>query len=257
MPITDLIQQAPAYVLVFFRVAGMMVFAPLFGSGRIPRRMKVMIAAVISMGMIATVNAPPALPESTWLLVAGLTGELLFGVAMGMVMSLIFIAVQWAGEIMGQQMGFNLSEVFDPQFGASGSLVGELYFMLTLVVFLIINGHHWLLRGVHASFDALPLLSIGVDVDLLSLMTGLLQSATVLALRLAAPMLVTMLIVDIALGFISKTMPQFNVMTAGLTIRALMGLIVMIVGVVLTGDVIGNALMQAMDVMYAGWTTPR
>ena len=255
MPVTDFIQQAPAYVLVFFRIAGMMIFAPLLGSGRIPRSINLLMAAVLALGMMSTVDAPPALPESTWLLAAGIAGELLFGIAMGMVLSLVFVAVQWAGEIVGQQMGFNLSEVFDPQFGAAGSLIGEMYFMLTLVIFLAVRGHHSLLIGVHHSFEALPLLSVGINTDVLHLTTGLLQSSTVLAIQLAAPMLVTMLVVDVALGFISKTMPQFNVMTAGLTLRALIGMVVLIVGLVLTGDVIGKALVNAMEMTYAGWNS--
>ena len=135
-----------------------------------------------------------------WQVAIGIGGELAFGLAMGMVLSFVFIAVQWAGEMIGQQMGFNLSEVFDPQFGAQGSLIGDVYFMLTLVVFLIAGGHRAMLQGVHASFDVLPLLSLGIDQSLLDLMLQLFQAATMLAFRLAAPMLVTMLVVDLTLG---------------------------------------------------------
>jgi len=172
---------------------------------------------------------------------------------MGMALSLVFVAAQWAGEMIGQQMGLNLSEVFDPQFGSSGSVLGEMYFMLTLVVFLLVRGHHAMLAGVRDSFTALPLMSVGVDRNVFDTTIGLLGGATVLAIRLAAPMLVTMLIVDLVLGLIGRTMPQMNVMSAGLTLRAVVGLVVVILGIALTASVLNNAVTHAMEQARAGW----
>jgi flagellar biosynthetic protein FliR len=256
MSLESLPQFVATFVLVFFRLAGLMLFAPLLGSSRIPRRVKLLLALVLAAGMCGSVRGVVVLPESTWELALGIGGEMLFGIAMGMVLSFTFIATQWAGEVIGQQMGLNISEVFDPQFGAQGSLVGELYFMLTLVVFLAIGAHREMIRGIRMSFDALPLLSLGVDRDLLDLVVGLFQSCTMLALQLAAPMLVTMLVVDLALGCIGKAMPQLNVMTAGLSIRTLIGLVVMIVGISLTAWVIQRELAEAMSVAQARWSAP-
>lgn len=243
----------PLYALVFFRLAGMMIYAPLFGSARIPSIVKVLMTAILAMSIVGSVPVPPQMPPTIWLLVLGIAGEILFGLAIGMAMSFTFIAVQWAGEIMGQQMGFNLSAVFDPQFGSQGSIIGDLLFMLTLVIFLSIPvemggpGHHALLRGVGDSFKSLPLLSVSVNASMVDLLFGLMQSVTTLAIQLAAPVLVTMLIVDLALGLIGKTMPQFNIMSAGVTLRTVVGMIVLIVGIGLTGNVVRDALMEAMN----------
>jgi flagellar biosynthetic protein FliR len=252
---TALFSIVPVYALVFFRIAGMMTFAPLFGSGRIPRRVKVLITAVLAFTMTGVVAPPAVMPATMWDLTLGIAGEMMFGLAMGLAMSFTFIAVQWAGEIIGQQMGFNLAAVFDPQFGNQGSLVGDLMYMLALVIFLCLPaelggpGHHALLRGVSESFDALPLLSLGVNMPLLQLLFGLLQSTTTLALQLAAPILVTMLVVDLSLGLIGKTMPQFNIMTTGTTLRSVVGMVVLILGIALTGTVVRDSLVQAMNVM--------
>jgi flagellar biosynthetic protein FliR len=252
----DVLQHVPVFVLVLFRIAGMMLFAPLFGSARIPRRVRVMLAVILAMGMSAGVAAPAHLPDTPWQLALGIGGEMMFGLAMGMILSLVFIAAQWAGEIIGQQMGFNLSEVFDPSFGKQGSLIGDMYFMLTLVIFLAIRGHHAMLIGVRASFDALPLLSVGINQSLLDTLAGLLQASTALAIQLAAPMLVTMLIVDLSLGFIGKTMPQLNIMAAGLSMRSALGMVVVIAGLSLTSNVIRGALVDSMQQMSTAWTTP-
>lgn len=256
MSVSDLIQVVPAaYVLVFFRIAGMMIFAPLLGSNRIPRRVKILLAAIISLGICPTVKLPAYIPLNLWQLTVAIGGELLFGLAMGSVLSMVFIAAQWAGDIIGQQVGFNMSEVFDPQFGQQGSLIGDMYFMCTLVIFLLIGGHRAMLMAVRDGFDVLPLLSVGANASVLSMMVGLFQASTILALQLAAPMLVTMLIVDLALGFISKTIPQMNLMTAGMSTRGVVGLIVLIFGISLTNDVISRSLMDALDAFRAGWTS--
>ena len=253
MDALGLLNFVPTFVLVFFRLAGMMLFAPLFGSTRIPRRVRALLVLILALGVTPAVE-PASLPSSTWRLAMVIGGEMAFGLAMGMALSLVFVAAQWAGELIGQQMGLNLSEVFDPQFGAAGSVLGEMYFMLTLVVFLTLNGHHAMLDGVRDSFTHLPLMTVGIDKPLFDTVVGLLGGATVLAIRLAAPMLVTMLIVDLVLGLIGKTMPQMNVMSAGLTLRAVVGMVIVIAGLSLTSNVIYDALTDAMVQTRAAWS---
>jgi flagellar biosynthetic protein FliR len=257
MSVEQLLQVVPTFVLVVFRVAGMMIFAPLFGSARIPKRIKAMFTLVLAMGMMAGVKAPPQLPATPWELALGIGGELMFGLAIGTMVSLIFIAAQWAGEIIGQQMGLNAGEVFDPMYGGAGNLVGDLYQMMSLAIFLAIDGHHAMIRGVRASFDALPLLSAGINQSILDILIGLFQSTAMLALQLAAPILVTMLVVDLALGVIGKTMPQLNVMSMGLTIRAMVGVLVLVLGLSLTSDVIRHGLLDALDSVQQQWTTTK
>jgi len=198
------------------------------------------------------------LPETTWALALGIGSELAFGLALGMVVSFVFIAAQWAGEIIGQQMGLNISEVLDPQYGGGGSLIGDLYFMLTMMTFLspAVNGHHALIRGVRMSFDALPLMTASVNTDLLQMLVGLFQSSAALAVQLAAPMLMTMLIVDLALGCIGKAMPQMNVMAMGLSLRSLLGVGVLIVGLVLTSRVIWGVHLEWGRSAQMQWTAP-
>src|SRR3954463_7544436 len=163
MSLPDALNFVPLFVLVFFRTAGLMLAAPLFGSAKIPRRVKVMLALVMSVGLVNNVAAPPHLPDNLLQLSLGLGGELVFGLIMGLGLSLTFIAISWAGEIMGQQMGFNLAETFDPQFGGGGSLVGDMYFMLCLMIFMLVRGHHAMVEGLAASLESLPLLTTGVD----------------------------------------------------------------------------------------------
>jgi flagellar biosynthetic protein FliR len=254
MTIQELPNLATTFVLVFVRVGGMMLFAPLFGSAKIPRRVRLMLALILAMGMTPGVQTV-SLPQDTWGMTAGIAGEMAFGLAMGMLLSFEFIAAQWAGEIIGQQMGFNLSEIFDPQFGAQGSLVGDLYFMLTLVVFLTIGGHRAMLQGVHESFERLPLLSLGVNARLFDTLVQFFNASMVLAIRLAAPMLVTMLVVDLTLGLVGKIMPQLNVMAMGLSLRSAFGLVVVILGLSMTSSAITEGLAETMERVRLAWVS--
>lgn len=243
----------PVYVLVVFRIAGMMVWAPLLGSQQIPKRIKALIAVVIAAAMVPGISPQMTLPQSTWGLAVAIGGELIFGAAIGMILSFIFVAAQWAGEMIGQQMGLNLGQTFDPQYGANGSVIGDVYFYLALLIFLGIDGHHAMLRGVYDSFAVLPLGSVGIDRPLFGMLIGLFQGATLLAMQLAAPMLVTMLVVDVILGFVGKTVPQLNIMTAGISIRSLVGMAVLVLGLSMTSRVLRSALIEGMKTTYQSY----
>jgi flagellar biosynthetic protein FliR len=243
----------PVYVLVLFRIAGMMVWAPLLGSQQIPRRVKALMACVLAAGVTPGLALHVNLPQTPWGLALAIGGEIIFGAAMGMILSLIFVAAQWAGEMIGQQMGLNLGQTFDPQYGANGSMIGDVYFFLTLLIFLGINGHHAMLQGVYDSFGVLPLASVGIDRPLFGLLIGLFQGATLLAMQLAAPMLVTMLVVDVILGFVGKTVPQLNIMTAGISLRSLVGMAVLVLGLSMTSSVLRDALIGSMKSAYQAY----
>lgn len=246
-----------AYVLAFFRLAGLMIMAPLFGSARVPTRVKMLFAIVATMGMASALPESVDLPQDLGHVTFAVAGELIFGLAMGSIVSFTFIAAQWAGEMIGQQIGFNLAEVFDPQYGQAGSLVGDLYFMLTLIVFLTIGGHRILLSAVFHSFEKVPLLSLGFDQKLFDSFVDLFMTATTLAMRLAAPMYFTMLVVDLAMGCIGKAMPQFNIMSSGLPVRSILGILVLASGMVISSEALTEALMSDLQIVFNAFSTSR
>jgi flagellar biosynthesis protein FliR len=244
----------PVYVLVLFRIGGMMIWAPLLGSDRIPKRIKGLMACVLAAGIAPGITLHYSMPDTPWGLAVALSGEILFGAAMGLILSFVFVAVQWGGEIVGQQMGLNLGQTFDPQFGAAGSMIGDVYFFLSLTIFMVVNGHRAMLLGVYNSFTALPPLSVGININILGLLIGLFHAATLLAMQLAAPVLVTMLIVDVILGFVGKTVPQLNIMSAGLALRSLVGMVVLIVGISMTSSIIRDALLEGMKTTFQAYS---
>lgn len=249
---------APAYVLVLARVAAIFIMSPMLGSSRVPRRVRALMVMLLALGVAGAVRPPLNMPGDFASFTLALGGEIVFGIAMGMMVSFVFVAAQWAGEIMGQQMGLSIAQAFDPQFGQSSSLVGDLQYMLTLVIFLspLVNGPAALIKGVHASFSALPLLTVGMTQPLFDTLVGLFAGSAMLALQLAAPMLVTILIVDVALGCVGKTMPQMNIMTTGLSMRAIVGMIVLYLGIARFGEVMTEAINDYVSAAQSAYAVP-
>lgn len=241
------------FALIFCRIAGLMIFAPLIGSALIPRRLRIMFAAVLTLAMVGSMPAGVQLPGAPWQLAAGLTGEFAFGAALGLALSLVFVAAQLAGAIVGQQLGFNLAGSLDPASGAGGNPFSDVYYILALFVFLLLDGHHAMMLGVRNSFDYLPPMAVGIDARFLDMITGMLMGATSLAVRVAAPACVAMLVVDLALGMIAKTIPQMNFMNIGTTLRMLVGLAVVILGLGLTATVLGGAINDGITLAERLW----
>ena len=245
----------PVYVLVVFRLAGLALYAPLFGSTTVPKQIRVILLVILAAGVAPSVPMPN-IPSCVWGLALGIGGELAFGLAMGMVLSFTFVAVQWAGEIIGQQMGFNLGEVFDPQYGGRTSVVGDLYFMLTLVIFLMAHGATLMISGVIQSFHALPLLSVSIDQSLFTLLLDLFHAATILAVQVAAPVLITMVVVDLVLGLVGRVMPQMNVMSAALSVRAWIGIVVLLMGLPQCVSLLSMTIHESLNQANTIWSTP-
>jgi flagellar biosynthetic protein FliR len=170
-----------------------------------------------------------------------------------MILSFVFVAAQWAGEMIGTQMGLNLGQTLNPQYGGGGSVIGDLYFYLAILIFLAIGGHMALIKGVFDSFSELPLLSVSLNHSLFDLVVSVFQGAMVLAMQLAAPMLITMLVVDMVLGFVGKTVPQLNIMTAGISVRALVGMLVLIISVGLSSTIIRSELMNSLELVWKNY----
>ena len=249
----DALNFVPLYVLVLFRIAGMMIWAPLLGSTQVPKRVRGMMACVLAASIVPSLSIKVVIPQDPWTLAVAIGGEIAFGAAVGLILSLIFVGAQWAGEIIGQQMGMNLGQTLNPQYGGGGTAVGDLYFFLALLIFLAIGGHMALVKGVFDSFSTLPLLTVSATKPLLDTITSVFQGAMVLAMQLAAPMLVTMLVVDLVLGFVGKSVPQLNIMTAGVSVRAMAGMMVLIVGLGMTSSIIRTELLGAIHLVWKSY----
>ncbi|MBZ5706033.1 MAG: flagellar biosynthetic protein FliR [Acidobacteriia bacterium] len=209
------------------RIGGVMVFSPFLGSLSVPMQVKAGLTLALT-ALLYPAYAFPRIESSLlgWTRIA--LGEAVIGLLLGLTLNFILEAAQFAGQMIGMQMGFSLVNILDPQTQVDTPVLSIFSQLVALLIFLQLDVHHWLLRGLAASFSYLP---PGAAWPKLGLTAGVLQAAGSLwlvGLQIAAPVVAATLLADIALGFLGKASPQLPVLFFGLSIKSLLGLVVLV-----------------------------
>lgn len=237
--LTPLLPHIPAMVMVLFRISGIFIFAPVFGSQAIPPQIKIFLALSLTICVYPLLPPQPVMEYSMITLVLAVFSEMIIGLAIGYGATLPLIAVQMGGQIMGQQMGMALANVLNPDTGAQSSIVSQMFFLMALTIFVLLNGHHALLATLIHSFDHnhIPIGMYRPDGSVVALLLGLLASMFELGMRVSAPLLTLVFLQTIAMGFVAKTVPQLNILSLGFPLRILMGILIVSAMAVSIGDV--------------------
>jgi flagellar biosynthesis protein FliR len=218
------------FLLVFVRITTFMVTAPLFSGRQLPVQYKIGISVVLSILCFGMVKEPiDTLPQATLVLL--ILKEFLVGIVLGMVATIFLYAVQWAGAIMDLLIGFSMASLFDPTFGTNTQLTGRFQNILAILVLLATNAHHLLIQGILASFDWITVQAMVPAIMDGRLSTFLLQivgQMFMIGFMMAAPIIGTLFVVDVALGIIAKTVPQMNLFAVFPPIKILIHFLVYI-----------------------------
>ena len=217
-----------AAVMMFagLRIGGLMLFAPFLSSGSMPVPVKAGLTVALTALLYPAYGAVQL--ESSglgWVRIC--VGEVVVGLLLGLTLQFILEAAQMAGQILGVQAGFSLVSILDPQTQADTPVISTFIQLITLLIFLELNVHHWLLRGVAASFVYLPPGSVILSQKVAS---SLLQGAGAIwlvGLQIAAPVVVATLLIDVTLGFLAKSSPQIPILFLGLSIKTVVALTVL------------------------------
>ena len=214
------------YALILARVGAFFGVLPIFSSASVP--MIVRAGLAVLMTIFFSVAHPPGLAlaySSNWIGAATLMlQEAATGLALGLAIRFAYTAVQQAGFIMAQQMGFTDAETIDPETGEETQAIAMLFEMAFAVFFLVSSGHHLLLRLMWKSFSLFPVASTP-DTSLLA--QGLVQAGSTMllfALKLAAPMLGAFVILAIVLAILARILPEMNILMESFPLRVALGL---------------------------------
>jgi flagellar biosynthetic protein FliR len=211
------------FVIVLFRVGGIMAFAPLFSARSVPMQVRA------AMTLVATLALCPALPLSSVPSVdlAAILGlvmtEILFGVVLGLATSFLFAAMQFAGQIISFQLGFSIANLIDPQSEVETSVFSFLQYYIGLLFFLLINGHHWFFTAVGDSFRYLPVGGVRLEGAVVTELIRLSGQMVVFGIQMAGPVLAVTVITDVVLGVIGRAAPQVNILIVGMPFKVLAG----------------------------------
>ncbi len=217
-------------ILAFIRTGTAISLMPFFGYMAVPPQVKIALSFVLAVVLAPTAAMSiPATMTGVLPIAAAAVSEAIVGLAIGATTLLILMSADFAGTLIGLQMGFSSVTLFDPQAGEEVSIIGRLESMLALIIFISLDGHHMLLNALGGSFSSIPL-GGGVFTGQSALLFGRLTAEVfVIAVKLAAPVLAILLLTEIAMGFVSRAMPQMNVFADSFPLKIGIGLISMAV----------------------------
>lgn len=221
MPL-DLQQVLSHVFLIGVRVAGLMSFAPFLGSISIPARIRAMFTLALTALLYPVIQTPAmVLTPSAWTRLA--LGEAIFGIGLGLCVQFVFEGAQLAGQIGGFQFAFSLVNVIDPQSNVDTPVLSVFHQLIVLLLFLQLNVHHWMLRGLVKSFEFAPPGSLALSQ---MAMKELLHDAAgmwVAGVQLATPILLATVLIDVTVGFLSKAAPQMSAIFLSIPLKSLVG----------------------------------
>ncbi len=230
------------FMLVLTRVSAMIYAFPFFGSPAITARVRIAITLVLSFMLLPMVGVEGlGFDWSLGRLALSIGRELAVGLFIGFGTRFLFEAFSLAGTFAGRQMGFAMAELVDPITSAPQSMVGQFWALVAILLFLAVDGHHFLIRLLMQNFQLVPL-----DTGRLSPASGrmLIAGSTEmfqLALRLAAPAIVLALMLDVGVGVLARAMPRLHVFFVALPLKLIVGIFALIVSLQLF-----QALFSAM-----------
>lgn len=224
------IEWIQAFLLVFTRVASMLAFMPVIGGQAIPNQMKVGLAVMTSIIFFPLVNHDSVSVDiSIFTLGLLIVGEVIIGLLTAFLVNLIFAAVQLAGMTLGFQIGFAITNVVDPLTNAQVSVMGQLLNITAMLIFLAVNAHHLLLMGLADSFSIAPIGGFNMDPGLGEIIIRAWGAVYSTAMQIAAPVTVILLLKQVAMGLIARTVPQMNIFIVGFPITIVLGLVTLAV----------------------------
>ena len=218
------IEQLLSFVFILARTSGIFVFTPFFGSLNIPVQARIILSAVISY--LFALGSPLALQTTLTLpnVLIGILEELLVGMAIGFAAHALFAGLQYAGQIVGFQIGFSFVNAVDPQTSSRSTTLSVFQTQIGMLLFLGLNAHHWFIRAIGASLTALPPFSIHVGREFVFKMADLGAQVFVIGFQIAAPVTAVLLLTDIALGLIGRSAPQVHILIIGFPLKILVGI---------------------------------
>ncbi len=237
------------------RIGGFVAAAPIASETTIPGRVKIVMTLALAVLIAPLAPLPAALSIFSGAGVLTAVQEILIGVSIGMVMELAFEALTFAGQTVSMTMGLGFATLVDPQRGASVPVLGQMFMIMGMLTYLAINGHLVLLGALANSFQTLPIGSGSIDRNFLMSVATWGGRIFETGLLIALPAVIALVIVNMALGVVTRAAPQLNLFGIGFTITLMCGFFVLIVGLdgIMTGiaSLIDSALKAVIELVGA------
>ncbi len=221
-----MIEKLLGFVMVLTRISVFFLVLPVFGWKSIPVRVKVAMTVLLTIFFsMITPLAIESREVSVLEAILLLTNEATYGLALGLIVYLVFATVKFSGRIIERQMGLAMAEILDPLTGERAQPLGMLLEMIFILLFLSANGHHMFLLIISRSYEAFPAGSIPTIAVLAGGVIKAGSTLLVAGLRLSAPILAAFLVLMVALAVLARIVPEMNILFISLPLRVGLGLL--------------------------------
>lgn len=215
------------FMLVLSRVAGIFAALPVFGGRRMPLRVKAITVLMITLVCFPTLTVTyPQVPSDAFTLALLVFSEVMIGLTLAFITQIIFAAVEFSGQIIGMQMGLTISSIIDPSQGTQTQIMSVLQTLFATLMFLSLNIHHMFIRAIMDSFKVIPLGGWHLSGELVNSLVIRTADIFIIGIRLAAPVMVALLLATVALGIMARAFPQMNIFMISLPLNIGLGLII-------------------------------
>ena len=241
------------FAMLLIRPGMLVALAPGLGGAQLPAHVKVGLTVLLGVGLLPSVAVPLGLGEVGLLVVVA--REAVIGLSLAFALRALIAGAEFAGHLSGQQIGFSYGATIDPQSGVRNNMLATLYGLLATIGFLAINGHHAILRALAQSYAGLPIGGGNIDASIVTSVRDILGMVFIVGARLAAPVIVVLLVVELAVGLISRASPALSFMVIGYPIRLIVGLALLAALIptipAVTNSLVDSALMAGANLARA------
>jgi len=215
--------------LIFLRIIAVFLSAPVFSNQAIPAIAKVFMAMIISYIIFLTVDYSK-LNINADLLTIALFGikEMITGFIIGFALNFVFYAVTSAGVLIGFDIGLSMATVFNPMEETNDNIISQTIYFLAMLVFLLINGHHYIITAIVSSFKVIPLGKFTINLPVYTILVKYSAAVFVIAVKIAAPIMVSFFLIHIGEGIIARVIPQMNIFFVAQPLSIGLGLFLLI-----------------------------
>ncbi len=234
------------FFLVLARVSPLFVLAPLFSSKMMPARVKGIVAVGLSIGLTPIAVHGQTLPTDPMAVAGLLVVQVLVGLAFAFAVGMVLAAVEAAGSLTDMVAGFSFGSVVDPINGNPGGAMTNLYSLVGLAMFIAIGGDAWTLRGLQRTFDLVPLTKAPAIATLTSGVEQAFGTIFVAAVEVCAPVILALLITDVAFGMVSRIVPQLNVFGVGFPMKVGVAMLVVAASLPFLGSFMSEQIANAV-----------
>jgi flagellar biosynthesis protein FliR len=228
-------------LLIFIRVSAIILNIPAINTKNVPVIFKIGLIFTVTILLFPILkidysqNCFELIP-----FVLGISGEILLGICIGLCVNLIFAGVQLAGQLIGYQMGFAIANVIDPQTGMQSAFFAAFLNIYCLLVFLIMDAHHYFIYAIAESFKILPVFSMHLSTGLIEYIIRLVGNMFVISVKVSAPVMAALLLTSVSLGLVARTVPRMNVFLVAMPLKIVLGMMFIILSLPFLGSFISN-----------------